>query len=207
MNPDKSHFIIILYPEAKHCPVTSDCRELIRKSGTICHRATLCKFFDKEHSPEDAKCFCCYVCIKIHADEGCCDCRELLDTYMPAKSSLKLSKTVSAELKGALRELFEVMGVKKLQVESDLAMSTSSFLKDFVKNVDEIKISEDISRIWHLGSEMASSIFSILEEVLCGEEMVAESDGSTDSNEDESDDDSDSSFDDTSLVIPLAFED
>ena len=126
---------------------------------------------------------------------------------MPLKGNLKLSKSVSAELKGALGELFEVMGVKKLQVESDLAMSTASFLKDFAKNVDEIKMPDDISRIWHLGSEVAGSIFSTLEEVLCGEDMINKSDGSSDSDEDGLDDDSDSSVDDTSLVIPLDLED
>ena len=43
-------------------------------------------------------------------------CEQFLSTFFPLKSSLKLSKSVSAELKEAIMELFNVMNVKEVKV-------------------------------------------------------------------------------------------
>ena len=142
-----------------------------------------------------AKCYCCYPCVKKDAEDGCSDCRELLDTFLPQKSSLKLSKKVSSELKSALGELFAAMDVKDVAVENNLLMSVSSFVPDITKLVDEIKAASDISSIWHTSSEVASKVFETMEEVLYGEDLAIESEDSSDSSEegDEFDVDSESS--------------
>ena len=48
-------------------------------------------------------------------------------------------RPVLSELKIAIEELFAAMPVKFLQVESDLVLGVANFVKDFLKNVDEVK--------------------------------------------------------------------
>ena len=123
---------------------------------------------------------------------------------MPQKSSLKLSKKVSSELKSALHELFEAMDVKDVAVKNNLLMSVSSFVPDLTKLVDEIKAASDISRIWHTSSEVARKVFETMEEVLHGEDLAIETDDSSDSSEEEDEYDVDSeSSDADDDTLPL----
>ena len=90
-------------------------------------------------------CQCCYVCIKLHSkDFACSSCTHFLNSYFPVRSALKLSKSVSSELKGALLDLFSVMSINELKVESNLSLGVLSFIGDFIKVVDEIKTDTDI---------------------------------------------------------------
>ena len=178
--------------EAKHCPPSSDTRSLITKPRSECQREVILNFFDeKDSSDAHIKCFCCYNCIHLHADKGCYLCKELLDTFLPA--SLKQSKSLSSEIKSALEELFAAMSVKLIQVENNLVLSISSFSKDVVKNVDEINSAKDISRMWHVSSDVALKVFSILTEVIYGDEI-----SDSGSSSDESDDDFDEEYSDSS---------
>ena len=182
--------------EAKHCPPSSDTRCLITKPRSECQREVIMNFFDeKDSSDAHIKCFCFYNCIHLHADEGYSSCKEFLDTFLPASTSQKLSKSVSSEIKSALEELFAAMSVKLIQVENDLVLSISSFSKDVVKNADEINNAEDISRIWHVSSDVALKVFSILTEVIYGDE-ISDSGSSSDESEDDFDEEYSDSSDD-----------
>ena len=104
------------------------------------------------------------------------------ETFFPTRSSPKLSKPVSAELMCALKELFTVMGVKEIKVESSLSLGIANFVNDVVKVVDELKTEEDIVQRWHVSEEMARKMFSTLNEVLYGEEC-SDSSGSSEEEE------------------------
>ena len=189
--------------EAKHCPVTSDCRMLITKTASQCHKQVVGKFFDEDYPSSVDRCVCCYVCIKSHAEEGCSSCKEFLETFFPPANSFKLSKSVSSELRFALLELFEAMSVKQVKVENDLALSITSFVADFIKVIDEVKNASDIVHIWHVSSDVASKVFSTLNDVLYGEELYDSAGSSTDEYEDVSDEDSESTDDDIDRLTSL----
>ena len=161
-------------------------------------------FFDEKDSGDaQAKCSCCYNCIHLHADEGCFSCKELLDTFLPSASSLKLSKSVSSEIKSALGELFAAMSVKQIQVENELVLSTSSFTEDVVKNIDEINSAEDIVKIWHVSSDVAMKVFSILTEVIYGDDTSDSGSSSDDSADDDLDEEYSDSSDDSNETHQL----
>ena len=190
-------FLNFFPPEAKHCPVTSDCRALISRVGSQCHKIILRQFFNENDQHQNDQCVCCYVCIKSHAEGGCFSCKEFIDTYFPPKNSVKLSKSVYSELRCALLELFAAMAVKELKVESDLVLNLMNFINDFIKVIDEVKTASDIGRIWHVSPDVADRVFSVLHDVLYGDEDLCDSAGSsTDESEDIFDEDSDSTDDD-----------
>ena len=173
---------IYFFSESKHCPITSDCRALLVKGSLECHRKILGKFFDQEILDTVDKCVCCYACIHSHAEEGCSSCRDFHETFFPTRSSPRLSKPVSAELRCALKELFTVMAVKEIKVESSLSLGIANFVNDVVKVVDELKTEEDISQRWHVSEEIARKVFSTLNDVLYGEEC-SDSSGSSEEEE------------------------
>ena len=180
------YFIFYFPSESKHCPPSSDTRILVTNPGSDCHKKLVGRFFDVEDAGDDEnQCSCCYNCTFSHANQGCSTCKDFLGTFLPLRTSKKLSKSVSSELKSAIEELFAAMSVKVLQVESDLVLGIASFVKDFLKNVDEVNDSEDIIRIWHINSDVAKKVFSIMYEVLHGEEDLSEA---SDSSSDESSD-------------------
>ena len=191
----------LFFSESKHCPSTSDCRSLITKDGSVCHKKIIGKFYDEEISPSDPPCLCCYVCIKSHA-EACSSCSQFLATFFPDRSNRKLSKSVSSELRAALKELFSAMGMKEVKVESNLTLGISSFICDFIKIIDEIKSVSDIIHNWHVGSDVALKVYSTLNDVLYGDDCSSDSsecsgsESEEDENEDVLDEDTSSSDDD-----------
>ena len=200
--------VIINVPESKHCPVSSDCRLLIAKTGPQCHKNVIGKFFDVENPPSDVKCLCCYECIKTHSDSGCSSCTQFLNTFLPLKTSLKLSKSVSSEVKCALLELFDAMAVKQVKVEDDLELSPTNFVSDLIKVIDEIKRATDIVDTWHVSLDLAIKVFSTLNDVLYGEDLsdYSDSDSSDESEVDVFDEDANSSEDDINeIVLPDIF--
>ena len=165
------------------------------KGGSQCHKKIIGKFFDEDIPSSDNMCVCCYHCIKFHAEGSCSSCKEFLDTFFPTRSILKLSKSVSSELRCALKELFAAMSVKELKVESQLCLTISSFVNDFIKIVDEIKTEADIVHNWHVSSDVASKVFSTLNDVLYGEDFSDSSGSSAEEAEDVYDEETDSSDD------------
>jgi hypothetical protein len=135
----------------------------------VCHRLQIGKFFDVESTFVGSSCHCCFVCIKLHSEEGCKSCQEFLSVFFPPKVTLKLSKSVSEELKEALVDLFQAMDITQVRVENDLAVTIGSFCSDFTRMVDEVKSASDIERIWHVHTKIARGVFAILEEVLFGD--------------------------------------
>ena len=153
--------------------------------GLICHKKIIGKFYDEDIPPCDNPCICCYVCIKPHAVlSDCSTCSEFLATFFPDRSSFKLSKSVTAELRFALKELFAAMSVKELKVENNLHLGISNFVDDFIKVIDEVKTDADIIDNWHISPAIASKVFSTLKNVLHGDEL-SDSDASESSVEDE----------------------
>ena len=171
--------VAILYPklaqtylsvlEAKHCPSSSDVRELIAKPPPSCQSQVLYKLFDENFQSKSLKCTCCYSCIVKHnRDDGCGNCESFLDTFFPEKSHHKIARSVASSLKEAMEELFIAMGIDFLLVENELQISVSSFIKDFLKMSDEIRREQDIVDMWHLEPTVAHSVFQLFSEVLFG---------------------------------------
>ena len=156
------------FSEAKHCPVTSDCRALISKPIPSCQSETILKLFDENYKSEAPKCTCCYYCMKQHSDNGCEKCGEFLETFFTQKSKLKISKSVAADLKEALEELFTALRMDTLLVENELNVLTTSFIKDFIKMIDEIRSEQDIVSMWHIDPIVAQKVFLLLNDVIYG---------------------------------------
>ena len=192
--------IIELFPESKHCPASSECRKLIDKNLKKCHKQIIATCFDVQEPPCETKCQCCYPCIRSDADDGCLNCIEFLNTFLPRKTNLKLSKSVTAELKQALHELFKSVSAKEVKVEDDLVVSCDSFLSDFLKMIDEVKTDTDIVKMWHIKPELASSIFATMNEVLYADGELSSEESSGDESEDVLDESSESSEDEVEDV-------
>ena len=99
-----------IFSEAKHCPVTSDCRAMITKPLPVCQSETIFKLFDETYKSEGPKCSCCFACIRSHSQDRCSTCAEFLDTFFPAKRRPKVKKSVAMELSEAMIELFSALG-------------------------------------------------------------------------------------------------
>ena len=168
----------------------------------MCHRVQIGKFFDVESTFAGSSCHCCFVCIKLHSEEGCKSCQEFLSFFFPPKASLKLSKSVSEELREALADLFQALNITQVRVEDDLTVSIESFCSDFLRMVDEVKSFHDIERIWHVHSKIARAVFAILEEVLLGDSDPSDlvhNESSEDSGEEDIFDEASNSSDDETL--------
>ena len=88
-------------------------------------------------------------------------------------------RPVLSELKTAIEELFAAISVKFLQVESDVVLGVANFVKDFLKNVDEVNAPEDIVHIWHINSDAEKKVFSIMNTVLHYKKEWKEASGSS----------------------------
>ena len=168
---------------SKHCPAKSDCRALIEKPLPFCQKETMLRFFDDAYSSEGSKCDCCYSCIKRHSNDGCQECYQLIHTYFPTISKSRIKKSVASQLKEALKELFEALGVVTLLIENELDINVDDFIRDFIRMCDEIKSDTDIVNLWHVDSLVASDVYKLFIEIL----------------HDDGDDFSDSDKDDTAL--------
>ena len=176
--------------ENKHCPTTSDCRDLI-SDQTKCHTTTILSHFEKGTRIEvpTVACHCCYNCIRAHSDDGFQVCGNLLSKFFPCGRRSKISKSVAAELADALKQLFETMDMVDVKVESSLVIPCESFTKDVLKMVDELQSHKDIIHFWHVDADLAMKVFAVINEVL--NSMVYGYEESTDAGEEQVEDDED----------------
>ena len=121
--------------------------------------------------------------------DGCEKCSTFLHKIFPEGQKLKISKSVSVELKEAIEELFAALGLNNVLMEGDQIVSVTSFIKDFIKTVDEVKNVEDIVEIWHIDPFIAQNLFMLFKEVVFGKLETSEAfeDMSNDWSEVESD--------------------
>ena len=147
------------------------------------------KLFDESFISEVPKCICCYSCIKQDSLDGCEKCSYFLAKYFAPQSTRKVTKSVAANLKEAIEELFSALGLDTLMVEGELSVSTASFTKDFLKNIDEVRCEKDIVELWHIEPAIAHNLFLLFNEVVFGD--IATSEAIEDTTEDEADIDSD----------------
>ena len=116
--------------------MSSDCRELISKD-TECHTSAILSHFHQEscgRMKPASPCSCCFNCIKSHSDNGCEGCKRFLSRYFPVVRRVKMIKSVASELASALSELFEILSMKCIKVETSLEVSCSDFIKDLMKH-------------------------------------------------------------------------
>ena len=187
-----------IFLESRHCPVASECRSLISKADT-CQTKVILDKFECNIEVDIPSCYCCYKCIKAHADTGCIDCNEFLCTFFPIRPRTRVGKSVSRELKEALFELLREMKLSSITVEGKLRLDCKSFVNDVVQTVDELKGPVDIIRFWHVPLDLATNVFSIVTEVVFGAENECseafeskENDSVHSSSEESSEDNSDS---------------
>ena len=154
--------------EAKHCPSSSDVRELIAKPPPPCQSEVLYKLFDENFHSKSLKCTCCYSCIVKHKNEGCGNCGAFLATFFTEKPHNKFARSVGLSLKEAMEELFTAIGTDVLLVENKFPIPVSSFVRDFLKMSDEIRREQDIVDMWHLDPAIAHSLFQLFSEVVFG---------------------------------------
>ena len=123
--------------------------------------------FDENYESNGRDCYCCYVCIKKHAEEECNKCVETLDMFIAPKSQ-KLTKSVATEVREAFEELFSTLKMNTILVEGELEIKTSSLIKDFLKMSDEIKSVNDIVNLWHIDRSIAKNMFMLFDEIVFG---------------------------------------
>ena len=82
---------------------------------------------------------------------------------------MKIRKSVAVDLKEAIEELFNALGFDNIMMEGDQSVSVKSFIKDFIKTVDEVKDENDIVELWHIDPAIAQNLFMLLKEVVFGE--------------------------------------
>ena len=127
------------------------------------------RFFDDSFTSEAEKCLCCYSCIKQHSGDGCSKCSDFIDRFFTQKNAkLKVSKTLAAELIEALEELFTALRMEVVVIEDELEVTTESFIKDFVKVLDEVRSENDLVEMWHLNPSVAHKVFMLFQEVVFG---------------------------------------
>ena len=170
-------YYMILVSESKHCPSTSDCRDLITKPLPICQTKTLIQMFDKDVNVQLEECSCCFGCIHRHSNEGCLVCLNFIHRYFPSAASNKHKKSVYDEMKCALTDLFSALELSNIRVENDLSLDCKSFIKDLLRVVDEVQCSQDIVRLWHIDKSVAVKIFSVLQSVLEDDDLDVSSMG------------------------------
>ena len=126
------------------------------------------KLFDDNFVSEAPSCVCCYSCMKQHSLDGCDKCSTFLAKFFPLNQKVKVSKSVGAELKESIVELFGAMGMDSVLIENELKVTVSSFANDFLKMTDEFKTKEDIVGLWHIDPIVAGKLFDLFNEVVFG---------------------------------------
>ena len=53
-------------------------------------------------------------------------------------------------------------------MEGNLSVTVASFIKDFIKTVDEVKDEKDIVELWHIDPVIAQNLFMLFREVVFG---------------------------------------
>ena len=130
------------------------------------------KLFDENFVSEASQCTCCFSCIQQHGLGGCETCSEVMEKYFPCKTKFKVSKSVAIELKLAIEELFAALGMDTLLIEGELGVTISSFAKDFIKCIDEIRSDNDIVEMWRIDPSIARELFLLFNEVIYGDQVV-----------------------------------
>ena len=110
--------MFLLLSEAKHCPVTSDCRSMITKPLPVCQSETILKMFDDNYKSEVPKCSCCFACIQSHSEGGCLTCSNFFKKFFPETRINKVTKSLAIELKEAMSDLFCALDMKKVMIEN-----------------------------------------------------------------------------------------
>ena len=54
-------------------------------------------------------------------------------------------------------------------MEGDLSVTVKSFVKDFIKTIDEVKDEKDIVELWHIDPVIAQNLFTLFREVVFGD--------------------------------------
>ena len=150
------------------------------------------KLFDDNFIPEGPKCSCCYSCMKQHSLDGCDHCFGFLAKFFPQKPKVRVSKSVGAELKESIVDLFTAMRMDCVLIENDLKVTLSSFAKDFIKMADEIKSKDDIVSLWHIDPLVARKLFDLFNEVVFGVVDTSDVSDVSDSDSDVADESTDS---------------
>ena len=198
--PRKNKLICFFIPESKHCPPSCDTRELLSRPPKCQTRIFLDLFDSKFKDDLDLpSCKCCYNCISSHSSK-CQDCQLFLERFFPRVSVVKVGRSVAAEIKEALSELFQAMELVNVKIENNLQISCQSLINDVLRMVDEIKKPEDIVKIWHIDIQLAVKVFSVLFDVLFGSDEDSFDDQTTLEQED-SDSDTDDECDEDSDVL------
>ena len=125
---------------------------------------------------------------------GCERCSDLLRKFLPVSRRCRIAKSISSELYEALLELFDVMSLESITVESSLEISCESFAKDVMRMVDELKSSLDIVQFWHVNYELATNVFAVIQDVLHSDFEIMEESSETDEFVESSDDEDLSSY-------------
>ena len=126
----RTKFFKLPISEAKHCPVTSDCRALITKPLPPCQSEVIMKLFDENFKSDNIrKCFCCYSCIVSHSQEGCLDCQVFLAEFFPGTGNHRVNGSVSRDLRNALQDLFSVLKLGSILIENKFEVTSHSFIK------------------------------------------------------------------------------
>ena len=95
----------------------------------------------------------------------------------------------------AIEELLAAMGLDMILIEGELGVTASSFAKDFIKLIDEVKNENDIMEIWHIESSLAQELFLLFKEVVYGETCESNDDTNDIIESDFESDELDESFD------------
>ena len=87
-------------------------------------------------------------------------------------------------------------------MEGELAVTTSSFAKDFIKLIDEVKDERDIMELWHIEFSLAQELFLLFKEVVYGDKGDGDEETSDDIESVSDSDETDESFDlDTDIEL------
>ena len=94
------------------------------------------------------------------------------------------SKSVKREIKQSLEDLFAALNISSIDIDGCIMLSSSTFVNDVLKILDEIRTPRDIVDTWHIPFSIACRIFSVIEEVFHRSEENSESDEEVDGEED-----------------------
>ena len=65
-------------------------------------------------------------------------CSSFLDTFIPQKSTIKVNKSVAADLTDGLKELFSALRLDHLLIENQFKVKIDNFIKDFIREAVKI---------------------------------------------------------------------
>ena len=129
-----------------------------------------------------------------HSESGCESCLSFLHSFFPPESLKKKSKSVKREVRQSLEDLFEAMDMSSINIDGCLMLSSSVFVNDFLKVLDEIKTPRDIVNTWQIPYSIACRIYSVIEEIFNNSEENSVSDEEVVDSDVEDDEEGDTEF-------------